>query len=251
LLAKRIIPSLLLRDDRLVKGVRFANYQDAGNPVTTARAHNAQGADELILIDIDASRENRGPRTEIIEQVAAECFMPLTVAGGVYSLEEATYCMNAGADKLCLNTTALDRPELINELAQVFGAQAIVVSIDIDNGGNQARIMDFRNGQPWPDSDPAIWIQEAISRGAGEIRLMAYDREGTKAGLPCDLIAKLAPAITTPLIVEGGVGSFQHIAAGFDAGAGGVSLGSVLVFEDNNLVKVRRALKALGQHMRT
>ncbi len=248
--ARRLIPSLLLRGDRLVKGKQFGTYRDAGNPVTTARAHNAQGADELILLDIDASIEQREPRYDLFELVASECFMPLAIGGGIRSLDIARRCMDAGGDKLCINTGALDNPQLISDLARLFGSQAIVASVDIGSGDTPP-VIDHRTGKPNGDHGSAKdWIAQVVDRGAGEVRLVAYDNEGMRAGFPCRLIDEIA-SVSTPVVVEGGIGSFQHVSDAYSAGADGVSLGTMLVFEDNNLVKVKRALRALGHEMRT
>jgi cyclase len=246
---KRVIPSLLLRNGRLVKGTRFAEYRDAGNPVTTARAHNAQGADELLLVDIDASPQGRALQADVVREVAAECFMPLAVGGGIRTVDDAHRCMDAGADKLAINTGALDRPGLIDELARIFGSQAVIVSIDISDG-EKPNVIDFRTGRPHAaTSDLDAWIAEAIDRGSGEIRLMARDREGTRTGFPTAVIEQLRE-IPVPLIVEGGIGSFEQASKAFLAGADAIGLGTMLVFEDNNIVKVKRALAALGHEMR-
>jgi len=218
--------------------------------VTTARAHNAQGADELLLIDIDATREGRGPAVGLIEAVAAECYMPLTVGGGIRSVNDAHRCVDAGADKLCINAGALGRPGVIDDLARVFGAQAIVLSVDFSISEGREVVMDFRTGRPHERGDVLPWIVEAIERGAGEIRLMAFDREGDRSGFPIEFLGRVSSEIKTPLLVEGGIGSFRQIADAYEAGADGVCLGTILVFEDNNLVKVKRALRSLGQDMR-
>lgn len=160
-----MIPSLLLRGDRLVKGVRFGDYRDAGNPITTARVHNAQGADELLLVDIDASARGQVAHLEMIEAVAAECFMPLTVGGGIRCLDDARRCMDVGADKLALNTGAMDTPALIDELAQIFGSQAVIVSIDFERG-EENQVIDFRTGAPHAvRRDVESWAAEAVDRG--------------------------------------------------------------------------------------
>jgi cyclase len=247
---KRIIPSLLLRGGRLVKGVAYAEHRDAGRPDTTARAHNAQGADELLLLDIDAGRERREPDYASIAAVARSCFMPLTVGGGIRTLEVAQRCINAGADKICLTTTALDDPNLIGRLAQVFGAQAIVVGLDVIATRAGRRLYDHRsagtvNGIGWHD-----WIKRAVGEGAGEVRLMAVDREGRRGGLDIDLLAEASALVDVPIILEGGAGSLDQVAAAMKAGADAVALGTMLVFSDNNLFKVKSFLKNAGLEMR-
>ena len=209
---KRIIPSLLLRGGRLVKGVTYADHRDAGRPETTARAHNAQGADELLLLDIDASRENREPDFASVAAVARACFMPLTVGGNISSVETAQRCMNAGADKICLTTTALDDPGLIGRLAHVFGAQAIVIGIDVITtpaaAGSSMIIAPARpcSGMVWNE-----WLKRAVGEGAGEVRLMSVDREGTRAGLDIALLAEASALVDVPIILEGGAGSLDQV----------------------------------------
>lgn len=250
MLNKRLIPSLLLRGGRLVKGVRFADYRDAGSPQTTARVHNAQGADELLLLDIDASRNGRSPDLETIAAVARECFMPLAVGGGINCLEVAQACMAAGADKICLTTTALDRPELIAELANVFGRQAIILGLDIWSDERHRWLFDHRIHRTLEDPDWRAWLRRAVSMGAGEVRLMAVDREGTRTGVDLDLEREAMDLVDVPVIVEGGADSLVHLSAALAAGADAIAVGTMLVFSDNNLMKVKRYLAADGHRMR-
>jgi len=246
---QRLIPSLLLRRGRLVKGERYANHRDAGNPATTARAHNAQGADELLLLDIDASREGRGPDLEAVGRVAAECFMPLTVGGGIDSVERARECIAAGADKVMVTTAAMDNPELINRLAHAFGTQAVVLGVDVVEEHGRRTLYDHRTGASRV-GDWLAWAQEGAKRGAGEIRLMDVSREGTRAGPDLAFLRKARSGIDRPLVVEGGAGSLEHLAAMLATGADAVAVGALLVFADNNLVKVRRFLSSAGAAMR-
>ncbi len=240
MLYQRLIPSLLLKDNRLVKGVRYRDYRDAGNPATTAKAHNHQGADELILLDIDASKENRGPDIDVIRLVAEQCFMPLCVGGGIRSLADATQCMKAGADKLCLTTTALDNPELITRLAHHFGSQAVVVSIDISRNGNgHAMVYDHRNGTIVMGLDPLEWAKKAVSLGAGEIRIMSVDREGSLQGYDLEIFKIIREAVDVPIILEGGAGTLDHLESAYKNGVDGVAVGAMLVFSDANLVKIK------------
>lgn len=248
-LKARVIPSLLLRKGRLVKGVRFAEHRDAGNPATTARAHNAQGADELILLDIDATRENRGPDVAAISAVAAECFMPLAAGGGIRSVADAKAVFEAGADKIVVNTTALDNPALIGQIAHVYGAQAVVLAVDVASDGNTAKVYDHRAGRP-AALDAEAWIRDGIARGAGEIRLCSVDREGTRTGLDLDLLLRVRSNLHVPVVIEGGAGSLDDVAAAMRCGADGVALGTLLVFSDNNIVKVRRFLAKGGHNVR-
>jgi imidazole glycerol-phosphate synthase subunit HisF len=247
---KRIIPSLLLRGGRLVKGVTYADHRDAGRPETTARAHNAQGADELLLIDIDASREQREPDFASVASVARSCFMPLTVGGNINSVEAAQRCMNAGAEKVCLTTTALDDPGLIGRLAHVFGAQAIVIGIDVTTTPGGRKLYDHRTGKSVPGVVWTEWLKRAVGEGGGEVRLMSVDREGTRVGLDMDLLDEALKLVEVPIILEGGAGSLDQVADAMRNGADAVALGTMLVFSDNNIFKVKSFLKNAGLEMR-
>lgn len=249
MLYRRLIPSLLLRRGRLVKGVRYADHRDAGNPATVARAHNAQDADELFVVDIDASREGRGPDMAAIAKVANECAMPLTVGGGVGDLAAASACMAVGADKLLVTSAALDRPSFIGDLARIFGSQAVVVGVDVTGAEGRWRLFDHRVGGP---ATPAAqdWIVRVVEEGAGEIRLMAVDREGTRSGLDLELLALARGLVRVPIVLEGGAGSLEHCAEALRAGADGIALGTMLVFSDYNLVKIGRYLAGAGQWIR-
>jgi cyclase len=247
---KRIIPSLLFRKGRLLKGVTYDNHRDAGRPETTARAHNAQGADELLLLDIDAARERREPEFATIAAVARACLMPLTVGGGIRTLETAHRCLEAGADKVCLTSTALDDPGLIGRLAQIFGAQAIVLGLDVITINRRRRLYDHRTRRPVDGLAWDEWLKRGVNEGAGEVRIMAVDREGTRAGLDVDLLAEASALVEVPIILEGGAGSLDQIAAAMKAGVDAVALGTMLVFSDNNIYKVKSFLKNAGLEMR-
>jgi cyclase len=246
---QRLIPSLLLRQGRLVKGERYANHRDAGNPATTARAHNAQGADELLLIDIDAARDGRGPDLDAVALVAAECFMPLTMGGGIDSVERARDCIAAGADKVMVTMAAIDNPDLIGHLAHAFGAQAVVLGVDVSEERGRRALYDHRTATT-RTGDWLAWAQEGAKRGAGEIRLMDVSREGTRKGPDVAFLSRARSGIDLPLIVEGGAGSLEDLSAMLRTGADAVAVGALLVFADNNLVKVRRFLAGAGAAMR-
>jgi imidazole glycerol-phosphate synthase subunit HisF len=247
---KRIIPSLLLRGGRLVKGVAYADHRDAGRPDTTARAHNAQGADELLLLDIDACRENRDPDFATIASVARECFMPLMVGGGIRSVDAAKRCLDSGADKICVTSTALDDPSLIGRLAHLFGSQAVVLGLDVFNTGRSRKLYDHRTGCALQGLDWKAWLKRGVAEGAGEIRLMSVDREGTRAGLDLDLLADASSLVDVPIILEGGAGSLQQVTEAFRSGADAVALGTMLVFSDNNIFKIRAFGKNAGLDIR-
>lgn len=246
----RLIPSLLLQAGRLRKGVRYRNHRDAGNPVTTARAHNAQGADELILLDIEASRSNRPPDFQTVSEVAKECSMPLTVGGGVSNREIAKQCMDNGADKLLVTTGAYDDPGLIGSLADIYGNQAIVLGADVVDTRDGWRLFDHRRNAPLQTPDPLDWIRENVQRGAGEIRLMAVSREGTRTGMHTELFRWVASAVNVPIVLEGGAGSLADLDEAMKHGCTAVAVGSLLVFSDNNLFKVKRYLANAGHRMR-
>ncbi|MBO6782203.1 MAG: imidazole glycerol phosphate synthase subunit HisF [Alphaproteobacteria bacterium] len=249
--ANRLIPSLLLREGRLVKGRAFAEHRDAGNPATTARAHNAQGADEIIVLDIDASRDRRPPDLDTVAVVAAETQIPLTVGGGVDSVDMARACLGAGADKICLTSTARQRPELISEIARLCGRQAVVLGIDIETGADGSRkLYDHRTGSADGATDWRHWLAEGVTRGAGEIRLMAVDREGTRTGFDTALFHDARAYVNVPIILEGGAGTLDQLTDAMEAGVDSLALGTMLVFSDNNIVKLKRVLANAGQPMR-
>lgn len=248
---RRLIPSLLLRRGRLVKGVRYAAHRDAGHPVGTARAHNAQGADELVLVDIDAAREGRAPDLKTLKAVAAVTFVPLTFAGGVVDTETARACIAGGADKVMVTAAALDRPPLIDTLARTLGVQAVVLGLDLirdDEGAiwlyHHARA-ERLTGRDWK-----AWVKEAADRGVGEIRAMAVHREGTRAGFDLDLHEEIQSLTRVPVVLEGGAGTLKHLDEALRAGVMAVGLGTMLVFSDNNLFKVKQFLGARGHLVR-
>lgn len=233
-----------------MKGVRFAGHRDAGAPATTARAHSAQGADEVALLDIDASREGREPDFAALAEVARETQVPLTYGGGVTSVEVVQRCFEHGADKVCLTGTALDRPELLGDIARRYGEQAVVVGIDVIGEAGRWRLYDHRSGRPLANPGLREWARTAVESGAGEIRLVSVEREGSRAGLDVDLWNEVRPHVPVPLILEGGAGTLQQLAEAMKQGVDSVGLGTMLVFSDNNLVKVRRYLGGAGIDVR-
>jgi imidazole glycerol-phosphate synthase subunit HisF len=246
----RIIPSLLLRDGRLVKGVRFSDYRDAGAPATTCRAHSAQGADEISIVDIDATRLGREPDFAMLQSISREIQVPLTFSGGIANVSYAHRAMESGADKIGINTTALDRPDLIEELAHIYGAQAVVIGIDVVRRNKDMHLYDHRTRKILKKPNLRDWVRTVTERGAGEIRVVAVDREGTREGFDVPLWRAVRDLTDVPIILEGGAGSLGHIADAMKAGVDSVGLGTMLVFSDNNLVKVRRYLESAGLPMR-
>jgi imidazole glycerol-phosphate synthase subunit HisF len=208
-LARRIIPCLDVDAGRVVKGIEFEGLRDMGGPAELAARYNREGADELVMLDISATNEGRSTFLETVRRVAEQLNLPLTAGGGIRSMEEGRAVLRAGADKVTVNTAAIKRPELLSELAQQFGAQAVVLSVDVKRKG------DFwepytRGGRDATGLDAVEWVKEAVARGAGEILLTSIDRDGTRTGFDCELTAKVAATVTVPVIASGGADGFEH-----------------------------------------
>ena len=210
--AKRIIPCLDIKDGRIVKGTGFVNLVDVGDPVKNAIEYDNQGADELVLLDITASHDNRGTMVDIVEKVAQNIFIPFTVGGGIRNIEDFKKILRAGADKISINSSAIKRPQLINEAAYKFGSQCVVVAIDAkrrkDNKGFDVYI---NGGRINTDIDVVEWAKEAVSRGAGEILLTSMDCDGVKEGYDLDLTRAVSEAVDVPVIASGGAGTLEHL----------------------------------------
>jgi cyclase len=212
--AKRIIPCLDVKDGRVVKGVQFVNLRDAGDPVEAAARYDAQGADEVTYLDIAATRENRGTLLALVERTAAQIFAPLTVGGGVRSEAEMVALLRAGADKVSVNSAAVNDPELVDRLSAVAGAQALVIAIDVKRrlaGGWEVFIA---GGTKATGVDGLAWVREVARRGAGEILLTSMDKDGTRSGYDLELLEEVCGAVSIPVIASGGVGTLQHLADG-------------------------------------
>ncbi len=215
--AKRIIPCLDVKDGRVVKGVRFLELRDAGDPVEAAARYDAQGADELTYLDIAATRENRGTLLALVERTAARVFAPLTVGGGVRSEAEMVALLRAGADKVSVNSAAVADPELVGRLSAVAGAQALVVAVDVKRrpGAGAPQWEVFVAGGSRPTGREGVaWCAEAAHRGAGELLLTSMDRDGTRAGYDLELLRRVCGAVNVPVIASGGVGTLEHLAEG-------------------------------------
>jgi cyclase len=209
MLAKRIIPCLDVKDGRVVKGERFVDLRDAGDPVEAAMAYDAQGADELVFLDITASHENRAIMLDVVRRTAEGIYMPLTVGGGIRSVDDVRQLLRAGADKVSLNTAALARPDVIREAAERFGSQCIVVAIDARREAAAWGV--YTHGGRRPAGRGAVeWAREAVALGAGEILLTSVDRDGTKDGYDLELTRAVSDAVTVPVIASGGAGSLEH-----------------------------------------
>jgi cyclase len=250
-LAKRIIPCLDVHAGRVVKGVNFVQLRDAGDPVEIARGYDAAGADELAFLDITASSDARETIVEVIERVAEQVFIPLTVGGGVRCVEDVRKLLNAGADKVSINTAAVDNPQLVHEAACRFGSQAIVVAIDARQSA-PGRWEVFTHGGRKPRGLDAVeWAHEMARRGAGEILLTSMDRDGTKSGFDLALTRAVSEAVEVPVIASGGVGSLEHLAAGIEEGrADAVLAASVFHFGEIAIPDAKRFLAARGIEMR-
>ena len=250
-LAKRIIPCLDVHAGRVVKGVNFVSLRDAGDPVEVARRYDEAGADEITFLDITASSDARNTIVEVIERVADQVFIPLTVGGGVRSVEDVRKLLNAGADKVSINTSAVDNPDLVREAACRFGSQAIVVAIDARASGPGKWEVYTHGGRTARGIDAVEWARSMAAHGAGEILLTSMDRDGTKSGFDLELTRAVSDAVGVPVIASGGVGSLEHLALGIErGGADAVLAASVFHFGEITIAQAKRFLAARGIEMR-
>ena len=250
MLAKRIIPCLDVKDGRVVKGVQFVNLRDAGDPVEAAMAYDAQGADELVFLDITASHENRDIMLDVVARTAEGIYMPLTVGGGLRSIEDVRTLLRAGADKVSLNTAALERPELIREAAERFGSQCIVVAIDARARGAGWEVYTHGGRRP-TGRDALAWAREATRLGAGEILLTSMDRDGTKDGYDLELTRAISSGVEVPVIASGGAGSLEHLWEGLvEGGADAVLAASIFHFGIHTIAEAKRFLHERGVEVR-
>jgi cyclase len=242
MLAKRLIACLDVRDGQVVKGVNFTGLRHAGDPAELARRYNAEGIDELVLLDVTATLEARRTFLETVRAAADEVFIPLTVGGGIGSLDAAKTVFDAGADKVSINSAALRVPDLIGAIARVYGCQAVVIAIDSADG----RVFT-RSGTTAEPIDAVTWAREAESRGAGEILLTSIDRDGTRSGFDCDLTAAVSTAVNIPVIASGGAGTFDHFADVFTAGRADAALAaSVFHFSEHAVSELKAFLDTRG-----
>jgi imidazole glycerol-phosphate synthase subunit HisF len=246
MLVKRIIPCLDVNAGRVVKGVRFLELRDAGDPVEIARAYDKEGADELCFLDITASHQNRGIILDVVKRTAEQVFMPLTVGGGINSLEDIRSLLRAGADKVSINTGAVNRPEFVGEAAEVFGSQCIVVAIDAKRVGDRFEV--FTHGGRNPTGiDAENWAERMEKFGAGEILLTSMDRDGTKAGYDLSLTRAISERVTIPVIASGGVGSLDHIYQGFTQGKASAALAaSIFHYREYSVLECKKYLHDRG-----
>lgn len=249
-LAHRIIPCLDIEGDRVVKGVKFVALRDAGDPAHLAARYNAEGADELVVLDIAASRDRRPTFLETIRRVSRQLAIPLTAGGGVRSLEDARAVLRAGADKITVNTAATARPELISEISREFGAQAVVLSIDAKSNGDGWDVM-VRGGRESALRDAVAWAKEGARLGAGEILATSVDRDGTQAGFDVRLTAAISAAVSVPVIASGGAKSPEHFAEIFTEGQADAAL-AASIFHDGvqSIRQLKEFLQLRGIAMR-
>src|SRR3989339_652450 len=218
MLAKRIIPCLDVKDARVVKGVKFLNLKDAGDPVEIARRYEKEGADELVFLDITASSEKRKIISEVVRRAAENVFMPLTVGGGIRNLEDIRNLLNAGADKVSINTAAVNNPGFVREAAEMFGSQCIVVAVDAKRTGNGGWEVYTHGGRRPTGIDALEWVKKMEGRGAGEILLTSMDCDGTKNGYDIELTRAVSERVGIPVIASGGVGTLEHLYEGLFSG---------------------------------
>ena len=249
MLKKRVIPVLLLASGRMVKGRQFQDYRDTGNPKSAARIYNAQYADELIFIDIEAGRENRGALLDIVREAAAECFMPLTVGGGIATVEDVKVLLLAGADKVVITTGAIERPTLIKQVSEIFGRQCVVGGIDYKGAGNSARVWT-NCGSVDTNLHPVEHAKSLVEQGAGEIFLNSIDRDGMMSGYDLEMALLISDAVSVPLIVCGGAGNFMHLADILQTRVSAAACASLFHFGDNNPIRARSYLRNLGIPLR-
>jgi cyclase len=252
MLCKRLIPCLDVKDGRVVKGVRFVELRDAGDPVAAALAYDAQGADELVFLDITASHEGRATMLDVVRRTAEGIYMPLTVGGGVRSLEDIRTLLRAGADKVSLNTAALERPALVTEAARAFGSQCIVVAIDAKAAGEAGGWQVYTHGGRRNTGRDAIeWARQVEALGAGEILLTSMDRDGTGAGYDLALTRSVADAVSVPVIASGGVGRLEHLREGVVEGRADAALvASLFHFGQHTVPEAKRYLHERGVPVR-
>jgi cyclase len=246
----RIIPCLDVKDGRVVKGVNFVSLRDAGDPVEQAAVYDAAGADELTFLDITASHENRDTILDVVSRAAARVFLPLTVGGGIRSIDDMRRLLLAGADKCSVNSAAVARPELVAEAARKFGSQCVVVAVDAKQVGPERWDVFTHGGRRDTGIDAVAWCRQVAALGAGEILLTSMDRDGTGAGFDLPLLRAVCGAVRVPVIASGGVGTLQHFVAGAEAGATGLLAASVFHFGTFTIADVKAALAAAGMPVR-
>ena len=245
MLANRVVPCLDIDDGRVVKGVRFSGLRDAGDPVECAAAYESQGADEIVLLDVSATPDGRANNIAVVEAVRQVISIPLTVGGGVRRAEDAARLLDAGADKVGINTAAVDRPELITEMSIRFGAQCTVVAVDAARASAGWEVV-VRSGKVRTGLDVVEWCRKAVAHGAGEVLLTSWDRDGTGEGYDLDLIARVAEAVNVPVIASGGASSHIHMVEAYRAGATAALVASILHDGITTVDELKRGIISAG-----
>ena len=250
MLAKRIIPCLDIKDGRTVKGVNFVDLKDAGDPVELGKKYCDEGADELVFLDITATHEKRKTLAALAKNIAQHLNIPFTIGGGISSVNDASYLLEAGADKISINSAAVKNPDLINQLADTFGNQFVVVAIDAKQINEEWFV--FLNGGRLPTEIPLFeWAKEAENRGAGEILFTSMDHDGTKNGFACQALAKMSDLVGIPIIASGGAGNIDHFSEVFTVGKADAGLAaSIFHFNEVNIPELKQALKSSGISVR-
>ncbi|MDE0873401.1 MAG: imidazole glycerol phosphate synthase subunit HisF [Acidimicrobiales bacterium] len=247
----RVIPCLDVDAGRVVKGVNFVSLRDAGDPVELAAQYDAQGADEIIFLDITASSDNRETIVDLAERAAEQVFIPFTIGGGIRSVDDARLLLRAGADKVSVNSAAVERPELITELADSFGSQCVVVAVDAKSNNDETWNVYVKGGREDTGLDAVAWSTEAALRGAGEILLTSMDGDGTRSGYDLELTRSVGDAVTVPVIASGGVGSLQHLIDGaIDGRADALLAASIFHFGKHTVSEAKHALLQAGVAVR-
>jgi imidazoleglycerol phosphate synthase cyclase subunit len=244
-LASRVIPCLDIKDGRVVKGVRFQGLRDAGDPVECAGLYESQGADEIVLLDVSATPEGRGHALDTVRAVRSVLSIPLSVGGGVRSADDAGRLLEAGADKVGINTAAVSRPALVGEIAERFGTQCTVLAVDAAAGGQGWEVV-VESGRKKTGLDVVEWCGKAVAIGAGEILLTSWDRDGTRSGYDLELIAAVSRAVSVPVIASGGAEQAEHLVAAIRAGASAALIASILHDRDTTVGQLKQALARAG-----
>jgi imidazole glycerol-phosphate synthase subunit HisF len=249
MLARRIIPCLDVAGGRVVKGVHFQDLRDAGDPVAQATRYDADGADELVFLDISASPEARRTTLEMVSRVAEAIFIPFTVGGGIRSVDDAGAVLRAGADKIAVNTAAVRDPPLVSRLAESFGSQCVVAAVDVRRENGRYSVV-VNGGRERTDVEAEEWTRRLASLGAGEILLTSMDRDGTGEGYDLDLLRKVARGVNIPVIASGGAGQLGHLAEALEAGAHGVLAATIFHYHESSLPRARAYLRERGYPVR-
>jgi cyclase len=243
---KRVIPGLDVDAGRVVKGTRFLDLRDAGDPVELASHYDREGADEVVFLDITATHDKRDTVVELARRAADDVFVPFTIGGGIRSVPDAQAVLDAGSDKVSVNSAAVERPELVGELAERFGNQCVVLAIDAKRREGDGWEVFVAGGRTPTGRDAIEWAREGVKRGAGEILLTSMDRDGTKDGYDLDLTAAVAAAVRVPVIASGGAGELDHLVAGIEAGADAVLCASIFHYGEHTVREAKEHLAAAG-----